>query len=47
MSDEKFKIVVGILGVFNLVLFWCAPDKNMLNGIIGGVLVAESLLLFN
>ena len=48
MNDKKFKIAVGILGVVNLILFLVCPDRNMLNGIIGGgVLVAESLLLFN
>ena len=45
MNDKKFKIAVGILGVVNLILF--LVDRNMLNGIIGGVVVAESLLLFN
>ena len=47
MNDKKFKIAVGILGVVNLILFLVCPDRNMLNGIIGGVVVAESLLLFN
>lgn len=43
MSDEKFKIVVGILGVANLILFWCAP--NMFNGIASGMLFVYFLWL--
>jgi hypothetical protein len=45
MSDKKFKITVGVLGVVNLILFWYAPDRNIFNGIASGMLFVYLLWL--